>query len=749
MERRKDGELREMILKLLEERRKDDELRETILKLLEEVGRKGLTVGELAVRLVGLGKSVSERTVRRVLQDLLQAERNGEPLLVATTRRGQGPGRPERVYILARFLPKQTSLLDLIEGVKEAKVRALDELPPPKGQADEPLRQEELERWKTEETESVLKTIALGQLEDESLAEVIMGAASELAEQDPARLLTSMLEGLLKDIDGLARKYLELRRSPTPKNAEKAEQVYEMLSIRLGRVRSYFIDVWGLEPFMLNLPSLSDLRKGHWPEEEHSFDKEEVDKRLRRRIYGDRVLRILEVKTLPTSALKAWTGTDASVADIVIEHREGSFLPPSEVHIFTAAAALEAAGGGNPVYTDYDIFPEELKYYNDIRAAEEGFLLAERLRELFGEEDLRHARYAALSLRQYAEDLRVLRNEVRWRPMGRKPFLGLPPPVELIVRDGRLFPTVHRLKDFEADNLYGRLVRNEIARFNEMVDLVRPSGPYGHVAYTAVVKNPEFSWLSPLVFWFLYETKRISNVEFVYRAPLPDHLLAHLLFLGIARKHPEHVSREDKAFCTFGMLRRFSDIAFERNERPSRAEEYDLEEWQDYIRKRLQELNEKGQTPALEVEEYRPFLMLCAHAGVLMAYGAPCAVYRPLLDGKTSSHFLIPRLEAMAHREDWDRGDRNLTHAGRALERLLSWFCNPAHRTFDYNHTLPIGNSVEGGRKAQNGLAPLVPTVVVKAHEAATFVRTEMASAVEEEIRRLIREVRSRYLRMS
>jgi hypothetical protein len=94
------------------------------------------------------------------------------------------------------------------------------------------------------------------------------------------------------------------------------------------------------------------------------------------------------VKTLPTSALKAWTGTDASVADIVIEHREGSFLPPSEVHIFTAAAALEAAGGGNPVYTDYDIFPEELKYYNDIRAAEEGFLLAERLRELFGEEDL-------------------------------------------------------------------------------------------------------------------------------------------------------------------------------------------------------------------------------------------------------------------------------------------------------------------------------------------------------------------------
>lgn len=75
------------------ERGKDKELREAILRLLEEAGREGLTLGELTIRLFRLGKSASERTVRRVLRELLWGEGNGEPLLVTTTRRGQGPGR--------------------------------------------------------------------------------------------------------------------------------------------------------------------------------------------------------------------------------------------------------------------------------------------------------------------------------------------------------------------------------------------------------------------------------------------------------------------------------------------------------------------------------------------------------------------------------------------------------------------------------------------------------------------------------
>lgn len=714
----------------MEERK---ELREAILKLLEDAGPEGLTLEDLVVRLGEIGKSASERTVRRVLNDLLRGEGNRrDPLLAATTRRRQGPGRPERVYILRRFLPKQLSLWDLVEGVKRAEVKALDDLLP----ADERER-------RAAEIESVLERIAAGQLEDEHLARTILEAAPELADRDPVELLTSMLEGLSRDVDGLAGRFLELRSSSAAKAVREAARVLDTLEIRLGRIRRYFGDLWGLGPPVLTFPSLPDLyRKGVWPG--LRFDREEVARRLRRRVYGDRILRVLDVKALPSTPLRGASGTDASVADITIEHREGSFLPPAEVHVFTAAAALEKAGDGSPVYTDYDIFPEELKYYDDVRAAEEGLLLAPRLREFFGEEDLRHARYAALSLRQYVEDLRVLREEARWRPRGRKPSLGLPPPVDLIVRDGRLFPTVHRLKDFEADNVYGRLVRNQIKRFNELLDLVRPNGPYGHVAYTGVVKTPEFSWLSPIVFWFLYETGRIRDVELVYRAPLPDPLLVHLLFLGLARRHEGSVRSDDKAFCTFGMLRRFSDIALERDQRPPRVkgrviDEDDFGDWQTYIRARLAELEERGQTPNSDVEKYRPFLMLCAHAGVLMAYGAPCAVYRPLLARGTSGHFLIPRLEAAVHLKE----DRDLAHAGRALALLLAWLCDPARRTLDLDHALPA----PAGGAREDGLAPLVPTVVVEAHDAATFARTEMASAVEEEIRRLIRELRSRYTR--
>lgn len=188
------------------------------------------------------------------------------------------------------------SLLELIEGVRNAEVKALDDLPPPKGQADEHLQREEQERWNRKETQSVLRMIALGQVEDESLAEAIMEAAPELAEQDPVQLLTSMLEGLLMDIDGIARKFLELRRQPTPENAEEAEQLYEILQIRLGRLRGYFVDLWGLEPSILGLPSLSDLRKkGYWPDDQPKLEREEVQKRLRRRIYGTRVLEIIGV----------------------------------------------------------------------------------------------------------------------------------------------------------------------------------------------------------------------------------------------------------------------------------------------------------------------------------------------------------------------------------------------------------------------------------------------------------------------
>jgi len=710
------------------------ELREMIFRLLEEAGPQGLTLKDLIVRLGHIGKPVSERTIRRILNEPLRGEDGRVEPVVATTRKdaARGPGRPERVYILRRFLPRQMSLFDLVEGVKKAKVKALDELPPPEGQEDDGLLADEQNRMSAEETVSVLARIAAGQLEGERLAAAVIEAAPALADRDPLELLLSMLDGLVRDLEDLARRIAEMNKAGGPRSREEANKAAQLYEIRSDRLRRYFGELWGLGP-ALSLPSLRDLREGRCPAP--GFDRKEAERRLRRRIYGDKVLLVIEV---PVSDIRAVAGTDASVADILLEHREGSFLPPSEVYAFTAAAALEVRGTDYE-YTDYDIFPEELKYYDDLRAAEEGFLLSSRLREFFGEEDLRHARYAALSLRQYDEDLRVMRGDARWRPTGRKPSLDLPPPVKLIIRDGRIFPTVHRLKDFEADNLYGRLVRNEIARFNEIIDRVRPDGPSGDVAYTGVVKNPEFSWLSPIVFWFLYETGAIRDIELVYRAPLPDTVIVHLLFLGLARSRPELVHSKNRAFCSFGMLRRFSDIALERDQRPPRVDgrtidEDDLGEWLRYFEDRLKKAEAEGRSPALDPDDYRPFAMLCAHAGVLMVYGVPCSVYRPLIaKGASGSHFRIPRLEVAVHL----KSDKNLDHARRVLERLLAWFCDPAHCDLDDAHALT--------GFGKDSLPPWVPKVVIKAHEAATFARTETALVIGEKIRRLIQELRNRY----
>jgi hypothetical protein len=703
------------------------EIRDLILGILEEAGPRGLNLNEIIVHLEKTGRSVSERTIRRGLEDLLRDGR-----IVATNRKdtARGPGRPRRVYILSAFLPKQTSLFELIEGVREAEVKSLDELPPPERHGDVALLREEQIRKKELVTLSVLERIANGRLEDEHLASAIIRAAPALADRDPLELLLSMLDGMVRDLKDLASRVAQAGRAGDRRNLEEADKAARLYDIRSDRVRRYFGELWGLGP-ALSLPSLDNLRKVRVNALAPKYDRNEAERRLKSRLYGRRVLQVLEVGNPPQVA----AGTDASVADIRLEHREGSFLLPHEFYVFTAAAALEDKGA---MYTDYDIFPEELRYYDDRRAAEEGLLLAPEMRELLGEEDLRHARYAALSLRQYAEDRRVLHREARWRPTGRKTSLDLPPPVDLIIRDGRIFPTVHRLRDYEAGGIYGRLVRNEITLFNEIFDQIRPGGPHGRVGYTGVVKEPEFSWLSPIVFWFLYETGEIRDIELVYRAPLPDIIMVHLLFLGLARSRPGLVRSQNRVFSTFGMVRRFSDIVLDRDQRPPRVDgrtidEDDLEVWLLYFRDRLEKAEAEGRSPALNMDDYHHFAMLCAYAGVLMVYGVPCSVYRPLIaESASGAHFRIPRLEVAAHLGL----DKDLVHAGRVLERLLAWFCDPAHRDLDDAHALT--------GFGKDSLPPWVPKVVIKAHEAATFARTEMASFVEEEVRRLIRKLASR-----
>ena len=56
----------------------------------------------------------------------------------------------------------------------------------------------------------------------------------------------------------------------------------------------------------------------------------------------------------------------------------------------------------------------------------------------------------------------------------------------LIIRDGRVFPLVHRLRDYEDSGLYGQIVRNQIKQFATVIHHTM-SGPDGDIVYGALL----------------------------------------------------------------------------------------------------------------------------------------------------------------------------------------------------------------------------------------------------------------------
>jgi hypothetical protein len=106
-----------------------------------------------------------------------------------------------------------------------------------------------------------------------------------------------------------------------------------------------------------------------------------------------------------------------------------------------------------------------------------------------------------MELRQYTEDIRVVLRQARWRPVGQSVALGIIPKITLLIRDGRLFPLVHRIQDYESDGLYGSIVRREIEAFSYVVHNTL-SGPGGVVW----CRRQSPSYLAgSLVLWYLHD----------------------------------------------------------------------------------------------------------------------------------------------------------------------------------------------------------------------------------------------------
>lgn len=476
-------------------------------------------------------------------------------------------------------------------------------------------------------------------------------------------------------------------------------------------------------------------------------DKTLARQQLEKRVFGEHVIEIVPISS---NTHKAAVGTDASVGDVRVRHEQGSFIPPTPAVLFVASGAMRVHDNRND-YWDYDIAPRELEKYEDLEAAQKGLLISPRLRRE-AITDFRHLRSAAMELRQYAQELRIVRRESQWYPVGSVPELKHPPDVTLLIRDGRLFPLVHRLDDYDGasapdDVLYGEVVQREINAFQEVFQNTAGVGKLGTV-YGGTVKSPEFSWFAMLTFWYLHakqDNQELSEDSF-YRPPLNDQAVTHLLFWGLAEANGNSVSADSRnMFMTFRAVRRFSDIAFpahplvieNSNGQVERVVNEDNEDdWIDFIEQHIQEANRRYKrhqrgVPALSTaNEYRAFLDLCRRAGVAMFYGAPVRMYRTVVDSR--SHFLSPRWELAVDLERLDTSALDYR-----LEKMLMWLVDEGGLVRDESH------ASGGFEEVTEGLPLFIPDVVMQAHDMVAYTRDRHVPDIEERLQNLVRDIRS------
>jgi hypothetical protein len=707
------------------------QIAEAILDVLHKVAGDvvGLTVSELRLQLRARNPDVTDHLIRIVLGQLLdegKVERRPSP-----ERRGRFcfnlPGRGI----------SQMSLFDLQVS------------------RDEIEREERtgLDLWQRDEAErervtvSVMEEIARGHALEENYAKLVHDIAPAIADENPVDLVLEIAAWVVNDLNGLAEK---IREAGSGAQSEMRRLTRE-LGFRRSKAESFFQRLWRLDRSIgnirgiLDIPTVPQMLRGSGIR----FDQEAAKCRLQERIIGEKVI---EIVTAPENHHKAAVGTDASVGDVAVEHARGSFIPPTPATLFVSAAAMRVLDLPNALsYWDYDLDPRELRRYRDLQAAEEGLLISPHLRrEVIT--DFRHLRSAAMELRQYAEELRVVQQQSKWHPISGVPEIQHPPAITLLIRDGRIFPLVHRLDDYDGasapdDILYGEVVRREIHTFQRVFHNTAGNGRLGAI-YAGAVKSPEYSWLAMITFWYLHVRGGHQELaDAFYRPPLNDQAVTHLLFWGLAESKPNRVFGDTRnTFVTFRALRRFSDIAFFPHPLPltddtgeviRTVQEDEIDHWRLYIEQHIREANQryylhKRGIPALTTtEEYNPFIYLCHRAGVAMFYAAPARMYRATLSDR--AHFFTPRWEIAI-----DLQVKSLrSEIERCITGLMAWLVEQDGLVPDESH------AVGGFDEVAEGLPLFIPNVVMEAHRAVGYGRERHTVDVQDELQRLVADIRA------
>lgn len=599
---------------------------------------------------------------------------------------------------------------------------------------------DEVERQRT--SLSVLQDIAAGHAQETTFTKYVRQAAPLLLKENPIGLLLEMAQWAVEDINNLA----EITRSANKSKLDEVSRHLRDLQFRHGKITRFFQRLWRLDGDTLYMPTVRQLIDHKTPQKA-KLNSVKARAILEKRVLGQTVL---EVVSVPQNNHKAAIGSDASVGDVRVHHEQGSFIPPTPAVLFVASAAMRVknANGMMP-YWDYDLDPRELQQFDDLDAAEQGLLISPKLRRE-AITDFRHLRSAAMELRQYSEELRVVQNRAQWHPISNTPSLSdQPPPVTLLLRDGRIFPLVHRLDDYDGasspdDILYGKVVRREINTFQNIFLSTAGASDKLSPTYCGTVKSPEFSWLSMIVFWYLRNKMGLNGtLDGFYRPPLNDQVVTHLLFWGLVISNSTLMSDPRNFILTFRAVRRFSDIAFQSS--PQRitdqhgnkraVNEDDEDDWMTYIQQHIQDANTRYNSnlraipPLDSVTDYYQFIYLCRHAGATMFYGAPARMYNAVIG--SDAHFLLPRWEIAT-----DVSRLTNSTIDYRLKSMLSWLVEDDGLVKDESH------AVGGHEDPVEGLPLYIPDVVMQAHEMVVYTQQRHIPDVEDKLQELVSDIR-------
>ncbi len=629
--------------------------KELIYRVLYDLySRSGrpVTVADIHRELIQMGYNVSERWIRKVLENYVRKgyadKTSGKPAYYKPRR------RPISVITLDEFLGRMETSEE-VSGKVELK--------------------------EADYTEQVAMYILKRLKEQPRLLRIIEEHATEIADRNP-------IEEIIKLVDFLCK-------CTYSSDIVKDEQRYWKIIRKIERItRRWLGSVLGIPITDLNPRILGKyspdilcgkageeilgkiaaigigIRSGigvSGPTAIFAYNKERLKYYLMMRIVDDKV--VVETDVCKPEEFIYISGHDTSYWPVIIRLPEGGVPASTRLYILSGirySTWFVSRGMQIRYVAEIAPHPSSLAYYNRRDAIEQGFLITQDVIEESEEKESRLVE-ASMNILEY----QIIINTITGFTLGRTLKIGGPdvegvgnpiPPPRPIFHDGRLFPYEHKLGDYVGGygDWHSRLVRLSISKFR---DIVRHVVGDEDLRIVGVVKRGRAPTIHPLIIWILRDLKAFNNDDEFWTLItrwLYERFEVTYLFKGVLKKRK---LPSNKTLRTVGVIRRYwaMDDEFMRAYTDkefggkSLFDEYDERFWLEkpvFCREQMREDEEKGlrgylQLRGIEGNADKTLAYVLANASIALTYVLPPRENFNIELDNDAIEFAMPRYEVL------------------------------------------------------------------------------------------------------